>query len=194
MVKLWTQWWNFRFHYRIFLGQLSNCQHLKKDLLVLFSCMITELLVIKTCTEEAMYSRTTLSSNLMHIIHCWNNMVIISAVLLFYTRHWHSGTQETWWCPLPQTNLSNGCVHQLWIYNAMFENVFGVSWTSDLILYWYCSDLYQLLVEKLTLAQVSRNSRPFMEPEGTLPCSQEPATGPYPEPNEPNLHPHSLFL
>jgi hypothetical protein len=29
---------------------------------------------------------------------------------------------------------------------------------------------------------------PFMENEGLLPCSQEPATSPYPEPDESNPH------
>jgi hypothetical protein len=33
-----------------------------------------------------------------------------------------------------------------------------------------------------------------MESEGSLPCSQEPATGPYPEPDESNLQSRTLFL
>jgi hypothetical protein len=32
-----------------------------------------------------------------------------------------------------------------------------------------------------------------MEPEGSLPCSLEPDTGPYPESDKPNPHPLTLF-
>jgi hypothetical protein len=40
------------------------------------------------------------------------------------------------------------------------------------------------------LCSYSRTSQYFMEPEGSLPCSQEPTTGPHPEPDQSNpYHP-----
>jgi len=50
----------------------------------------------------------------------------------------------------------------------------------------------KVLLEKLTVTQ-SRNSPLFMEPEGSLLCSQGPTTGPYPEPDESNPEPPTLF-
>jgi hypothetical protein len=34
----------------------------------------------------------------------------------------------------------------------------------------------------------------FMESEDSLPCSQEPATGPYPESHKPSSYPHTPFI
>jgi hypothetical protein len=43
------------------------------------------------------------------------------------------------------------------------------------------------------LCSPSRTPQHFIEPEGSMPCSQEPSTGPYPEPYQSNpLHPISL--
>jgi hypothetical protein len=33
-----------------------------------------------------------------------------------------------------------------------------------------------------------------MEPEVSLPCSQEPATGSYPKPDGPAPYPHTIFF
>jgi hypothetical protein len=44
------------------------------------------------------------------------------------------------------------------------------------------------------LCSYSRTSQDFMEPERSLPCSQEPSTGPHSEPDQSNpSHPISLI-
>jgi hypothetical protein len=42
------------------------------------------------------------------------------------------------------------------------------------------------------LCSHSRNSQHFMEPEGSLACSEEPSIGPYPEPDQ--SYPHHSIL
>jgi hypothetical protein len=52
----------------------------------------------------------------------------------------------------------------------------------------------QSLVEKLAVAQLVKKFPVFMDTEYLLPCSQEPATGTYPEADKSIPHAHNLFL
>jgi len=47
---------------------------------------------------------------------------------------------------------------------------------------------------KSSSAGKKKNSSPFKKPEGSLPSSQEPATGPYAKPHEFSTYPQILFL
>jgi len=51
-----------------------------------------------------------------------------------------------------------------------------------------------VLLEMLTVAQLINKLPAFMEPEGSLPCAKEPATGPYPERDASNPYPPSVSL
>jgi hypothetical protein len=57
----------------------------------------------------------------------------------------------------------------------------------------YLSTNLRIHLEKLVLTQLVKNSPPLTETERTLPCSQQPANGPYLEPADYNPRPHNLF-
>jgi hypothetical protein len=44
------------------------------------------------------------------------------------------------------------------------------------------------LLGKLIIAQTVKKFTTFMEPEGSLPCSQQPTNEPYPEPDASSPH------
>jgi hypothetical protein len=52
----------------------------------------------------------------------------------------------------------------------------------------------RVLLEKLKAINYERNPPPFIEPEGSLPCSQKHATDLYPKPNETIPHASTLLL
>jgi hypothetical protein len=52
----------------------------------------------------------------------------------------------------------------------------------------------EIVLRSCQLCSPSGTPQHFMEPEGSIPPSQEPSTGPYPEPYQSNPHHPILFL
>ena len=77
------------------------------------------------------------------------------------------------------------------IYTSMNTSVTSV--TTAALLTFYLTPWSRVLLEKLTGFQQVKNSPHFMEPEGSLPHSQVPATCPCPEPARSNPHLHILL-
>jgi hypothetical protein len=57
-----------------------------------------------------------------------------------------------------------------------------------IIILYYITHGAEPFLRSCHLCSHSSTSQGFMEPEGSLPCSQEPFTGPYPQPDKSNPH------
>jgi hypothetical protein len=95
-----------------------------------------------------------------------------SIVLQSYSWHQHNRTY-------PDSVARSG--YHFWVHQQFEISVFEAPTTHS----WSWA-----LLEKLPIVQYSRTSQHFMEPDGSLLCSQEPSTGPYPQPDQSNpYHP-----
>jgi hypothetical protein len=90
----------------------------------------------------------------------------------------------------PEVCVSHS-VQSLLIVLDLPSNTFGMKaqkrWHLLIYILIPCSTV---LLEKLTSSQLVEKFPTFMEPEGALPHSQQPATCPYPEPAQSSPNPH----
>jgi hypothetical protein len=74
------------------------------------------------------------------------------------------------------------------IYSMLTKRRWGRRGTDIVIITHSLTHGAEPFLRSCQLCSYSRTSQHFMEPEGSLLCSQEPSTGPYPEPDQSNLY------
>jgi hypothetical protein len=120
----------------------------------------------------------------------WAVINPLQAVLRFIPQFQGKGPQHSWTLQAININISIPSFS-----TQLFLSCFR-------IVCFYLTILSYLLTYSLTygaepflrscqLCSYSRTSQHFMEPEGSLPCSQEPSTDPYPKPDQSSPY-HSI--
>jgi hypothetical protein len=119
-------------------------------------------------------------SNLWHtLVQVGREIICIAFSFIILIFIHSSGNYCLSWCSLSRAQRA--------LYRG--TDTFGMNLAPSLIGS-YCTNSME---QRPSTAHVIKNSPPFMEPEA-ISCSQEPATGSYPEPHESSPHPISEII
>jgi hypothetical protein len=130
--------------------------------------------------------------NLVRDVICSAGFLFIVPFTIFYVFSWHSLSFVNYkMLPYKYFNfvICSSIFPSITIWSLLICH-----WhTFPLILFW-CSLTHgaEPFSRSCQLCSYSRTSQHFMEPEGSIPCSQQPSTGPYPQPDQSNPY-HSIL-
>jgi hypothetical protein len=85
-------------------------------------------------------------------------------------------------------------LRDVWYYYVEMKLYYRMNSSESIEIYASICEWITVLLEKLIVCQLAKKFPTFSGTQGSLPCSQAPATGPYTEAAESSPHPHTLFL